>query len=447
MLRNLTMKTKMALAGVIILVSIASLVIGLRLEVLEPHQVWWPAGMVMLLVVGALQLLYFNLKRTLGGDPSVAIEILDQLAQGRINVTVDVRGIDSSSLLARLVLVQQKLGQALQEVRTSTDALAAAANQVNQTAASLSSGVNVQASNLNDTSLAMDHMSSSIAQNNQYASQTESISQQACADVEECSEAVLGTVQAMQNIAERISIINDIAYQTNLLALNAAIEAGRAGENGRGFAVVATEVRRLAERCQRAAHEISEEATASVRQSDLAGQLLDKMVPSIRKTANLVQEISAASREQAGGAQQINSAVAQANKTLQETAASSRQLSSTAGELMEQVQRLRQSNGFFAATQTVAPVVTAEPSERAASTKSKAKKAILNSKSSSKTKPKPATKTKRMPLSAVKPQIKTVSSKRSVAPGRTSEVKAKPGAVEIISPHADDEDRHFVAYD
>jgi methyl-accepting chemotaxis protein len=193
----------------------------------------------------------------------------------------------------------------------------------------------------------MEQMSASIAQNNQNASITDGIAQKSARDAANGGEAVSATVEAMQKIAERISVIDEIAYQTNLLALNAAIEAGRAGEHGRGFAVVASEVRKLAERSQVAAQEIGELATASVKRAELAGGLLEEMVPSIRKTADLVQEIAAASAEQTTGVTQINSAIGQVSQTMQQNAAASEELSSTAEELSVQAIKLQESMTYF----------------------------------------------------------------------------------------------------
>jgi methyl-accepting chemotaxis protein len=198
-----------------------------------------------------------------------------------------------------------------------------------------------------ETSASMEEMSSSIEQNNENATVTDGMAQKAARDAVSGGEAVAGTVEAMQKIAERISVIDDIAYQTNLLALNAAIEAGRAGEHGRGFAVVASEVRKLAERSQVAAQEIGTLATDTVKRAELAGNLLQEMVPSIRKTADLVQEIAAASAEQTSGVIQINSAIGQVSQTLQQNAASSEELSSTAEEMSAQAIRLQESMRYF----------------------------------------------------------------------------------------------------
>src|SRR5476651_2692941 len=190
-------------------------------------------------------------------------------------------------------------------------------------------------------------MTASISQNTENAKVTDGIASKAAAEASEGGEAVKSTVAAMQQIAKKISIIDDIAYQTNLLALNAAIEAARAGEHGKGFAVVAAEVRKLAERSQVAAQEIGEVATSSVSLAEKAGQMLGAMVPNIKRTSDLVQEITAASEEQSTGLVQINSAISQLSQTTQQNAAGSEQLASTAEQMSSQAEELQQAMGFF----------------------------------------------------------------------------------------------------
>jgi methyl-accepting chemotaxis protein len=190
-------------------------------------------------------------------------------------------------------------------------------------------------------------MNATIKQNADNAQQTEKIALKSAQDAQESGKAVSETVTAMKEIASRISIIKEIARQTNLLALNAAIEAARAGEHGRGFAVVASEVRKLAERSQVAAGEISQLSTISVEVAEKAGVMLARLVPDIQKTAELVQEISAASKEQTTGADQINSSIQQLNQVIQQNAGAAEEISSTAEELSSQAEQLQSAISFF----------------------------------------------------------------------------------------------------
>jgi len=288
-----------------------------------------------------------NLLLQLGGEPSYAANIIEKIAAGDLTVKIDTKQGDTTSMLASIKDMSEKLSAIIRDVRSSADSLASASEQVNATAQSLAQGASVQAASVEETSASMEEMSASIAQNNDNASVTDGMAQKSARDAANGGEAVSATVEAMQKIAERISVIDDIAYQTNLLALNAAIEAGRAGEHGRGFAVVASEVRKLAERSQVAAQEIGELATTSVKRAELAGNLLQEMVPSIRKTADLVQEIAAASSEQTTGVTQINAAIGQVSQTMQQNAAASEELSSTAEEMSVQAIRLQESMTYF----------------------------------------------------------------------------------------------------
>jgi methyl-accepting chemotaxis protein len=240
-----------------------------------------------------------------------------------------------------------KLAATLRDVVMAAQALTAAAGQVSATSQSLSQSASEQAASVEETTASLQEMAASVKQNSDNANVTDGMAAKAAKEALEGGTAVTKTVDAMKLIASKISIIDDIAYQTNLLALNAAIEAARAGEHGKGFAVVAAEVRKLAERSQVAAQEIGQLAGSSVKMAEQAGAVLTQMVPSINKTSELVQEISAASGEQAQGVSQITTAMSNLNSATQQNASASEELSATAEELSGQAGQLQEMMAFF----------------------------------------------------------------------------------------------------
>ena len=277
------------------------------------------------------------------------LKVTQRVSDGHLNTHIDeATSKDETGLLLEAMRVMvAKLTQIITEVRGAADSLSSASEEVSATAQSLSQGSSEQAASVEETSASVEQMSASISQNTENAKVTDGMASKAAKEATEGGEAVKATVTAMKQIANKIGIIDDIAYQTNLLALNAAIEAARAGEHGKGFAVVAAEVRKLAERSQVAAQEIGEVASSSVQLAEKAGKLLDEIVPSINKTSDLVQEITAASEEQSSGVGQINTAMSQLNQTTQQNASASEELAATAEEMSGQAEQLQQLMAFF----------------------------------------------------------------------------------------------------
>ena len=297
---------------------------------------------------------------------NAAIGYLDRISQGDYSNRIEVMNNDEiGKVLNALKLMQAKLSETISEVRASADSLSGAAEEISATAQSLSQGASEQAASVEETSASIEQMSASVNQNLENAKVTDGMASKAAKEATEGGAAVKSTVAAMKQIAAKIGIIDDIAYQTNLLALNAAIEAARAGEHGKGFAVVAAEVRKLAERSQVAAREISEVAGSSVELAERAGKLLNEMVPSINKTSDLVQEITAASDEQSSGIGQINSAMNQLNQVTQQNASASEELAATSEEMSGQAEKLQQLMAIFRLDGDAA-AAPAQPAKKAA---------------------------------------------------------------------------------
>ncbi|MBF0613943.1 MAG: HAMP domain-containing protein [Magnetococcales bacterium] len=279
------------------------------------------------------------------------------IARGDLTASLNVDQKDEIGQLATaLKEMAAKLREVIGEVSIAASQVSSGSNEISNAAQNLSQGATEQAASIEETSSAMEEMTSNIQQNTDNANTTQTIAQKASKDAAEGGVAVGQAVTAMKEIASKIGIIEEIARQTNLLALNAAIEAARAGEHGKGFAVVAAEVRKLAERSQTAAGEISHLSASSVDVAERAGGIINKLVPDIQKTAELIQEIAAASQEQNQGAGQINQAIQQLDQVIQQNAGSSEEMAATAEELSAQADIMSQSISFFNIGHQATPV-------------------------------------------------------------------------------------------
>jgi len=277
-----------------------------------------------------------------------ALAVSNRLAEGDLTVAIEAKSKDETgTLLLAMQNMIEKLKGVVADVKSAADNVASGSQELSSSSEEMSQGATEQAAAAEEASSSMEQMSSNIRQNADNAIQTEKIAVKSADDAKQGGKAVAETVQAMREIAGKISIIEEIARQTNLLALNAAIEAARAGEHGKGFAVVAAEVRKLAERSQHAAAEISQLSSTSVQVAEAAGEMLTRMVPDIQRTAELVQEISAACKEQDTGAEQINKAIQQLDQVIQQNASASEEMASTSEELASQAEQLQGTISFF----------------------------------------------------------------------------------------------------
>lgn len=305
-------------------------------------------GILIAVVIGifVIIILIRTVMQQLGGEPAEVSKIAEEIANGNLSLNLD-SNTTRTGLYGNMVMMSEKLQEIVGQVRSASDNVTNGSGELSSTAQQLSEGATEQAASIEETTSSMEEMTSNIQQNADNSNQTEKISQTAAKDAAESGQAVAKAVGAMKEIASKISIIEEIARQTNLLALNAAIEAARAGEHGKGFAVVAAEVRKLAERSQNAAAEISDLSASSVDVAEKAGEMLNKLVPDIQKTSELVQEISASSNEQNSGAIQINKALQQLDQVIQQNASGSEEMASTSEELSSQAQQLQDAISFF----------------------------------------------------------------------------------------------------
>ncbi len=287
-----------------------------------------------------------NNLNTLIGAMNEITTAAEQVAGGNLTVTLKER-CAQDRLMQSLAAMVSGLTRTVSDIRAIAGEVAAASQSISTASVQVSKGASSQAAAAEEASSSMEEMVSNIKQNADNAQQTDKIANKSAKDAQESGKSVLEAVSAMKEIANKISIIEEIARQTNLLALNAAIEAARAGEHGKGFAVVAAEVRKLAERSQKAAAEINQLSSTTLRVSEKSGEMLDKLVPDIQRTAELVQEISAASKEQDTGAEQINKALQQLEQVIQQNASAAEEMASTTEELTGQSEQLVSALSFF----------------------------------------------------------------------------------------------------
>ena len=318
-------------------------------EVMQPINALIVAILIVGLIITAIVVVIaFFIALNIANPLVRGTTLVQSVAKGDLTTKVEINQKDEVGMMVVAIQTMvEKLSGIVGEIRGASENVASGSEQLSATAQQLSQGATEQAASVEETTSSVEEMSANIQQNADNSSQTGKIALKAAKDASEGGQAVTEAVLAMKEIAGKISIIEEISRQTNLLALNAAIEAARAGEHGKGFAVVAAEVRKLAERSQNAAGEISELSSSSVYVAEKAGEMLKQLVPDIQKTAELVQEISAASGEQNSGAIQINKAIQQLDQVIQQNAGATEEMASTSEELSSQAQQLQDTISFF----------------------------------------------------------------------------------------------------
>ncbi|HUX49527.1 MAG TPA: methyl-accepting chemotaxis protein [Spirochaetia bacterium] len=322
-----------------------------RGETINAAMRWMSIIGIILGIVLAIGIAYFIVRSTMrqvGTEPATMEGLSNRIAEGDLAVKLTAgRNGEATGILAAMAAMVAKLKEIVIQVQTAAQNVSFGSEQLSSSAQIQAQGAAEQAASTEELSSSMEQMSANIKQNSDNSLQTEKIATRAAQDAEETGKSVMSAVQAVREISAKITIIDEIARQTNLLALNAAIEAARAGEAGRGFAVVAAEVRKLAERSQTAAKEITELSKKTTSMAEDAGSRLDKLVPDIKRTADLVQEISASSNEQSAGVEQMNRAIMQLDSVIQQNASSSEEIATTSEELASQSEQLSQTIAYF----------------------------------------------------------------------------------------------------
>ncbi|MFN8208022.1 MAG: HAMP domain-containing methyl-accepting chemotaxis protein [Bacteroidales bacterium] len=346
--KSLLFKIGMATGAAIVIVAFISGVISK----LGPIHNLWGFPLQVILAGSA----YVYITRVIKKPLMNIISSIDKVSEGDLTTQIDEQLLLRRDEIGQLANSTQRLSGKLSEVvdmiSSSANQVSSAGEQLNASSQALSAGANQQASSVEEVSSSMEEMTSNIEQNSENAQQTNKLATGTYSKMGRIEESSRKSIDAVRDITGKIDIIKDIAFQTNLLALNAAVEAARAGEHGKGFAVVAAEVRRLAERSRLAAAEITDLSKVSLQVTEESGNLLNEILPDINKTAKLVDEIAASSREQSHGTAQINSAIQQLNTVTQQNAAASEELASSAEELSAQSEQLLEVISFFTTNET-----------------------------------------------------------------------------------------------